>query len=79
MNMRLAWRIILTIMAIIFTLNLVPVVTSLTIDGKNFLRESINSMFRPLSMEGESRQERLIELCLYLVAATLIIKYVWRN
>jgi hypothetical protein len=79
MNLSVAARILITIVAIVLTIYLVPIVTLLAIDGKIFLRESITALFRPFALEGEERLEGLIGLCLYLFAATLIIKYVWRK
>ena len=79
MNFNVAARIVIFIVAIILAYIMVPRVASLIIGGANFTADKIADLFRPFTLEGEARLEGLIRLCLYLVAGTLIVKYIWRK
>ena len=79
MNMRLAWRIVIFIVAILLSFSMVPFVASLVINAFNYMGESITALFRPFTLSGKQRLQGLIELCLYLVAITLLIRFLIRR
>jgi len=79
MNINLAWRIVIFIAAIIAAVIIVPIVASLIINGTNYMAESITALFRPFTLSGRQRLQGLIELCLYLVAITFLIRFLLRR
>jgi len=79
MNINLAWRIVIVIVAIIFSISMVPFVASLVINAFNYMGESITALFRPFTLSGRQRLQGLIELCLYLVAFTFLIRFLLRR
>ena len=79
MNINLAWRIVIFIVAIILSLSMVPFVASLVTSAVSFMGESITALFRPFTLSGKQRLQGLIELCLYLVAITLLIRFLIRR
>ena len=79
MNINLAWRIVIFIAAIIAAVIIVPIVASLIINGANYMAESITALFRPFTLSGRQRLQGLIELCLYLVAITFLIRFLLRR
>ena len=79
MNINLAWRIVIVIVAIIFSISMVPFVASLVIIAFNFMSESITAIFRPFTLSGRQRLQGLIELCLYLVTITFLIRFLFRR
>ena len=79
MNINLAWRIVIVIVAIIFSISMVPFVASLVINAFNYMGESITALFRPFTLSGRQRLQGLIELCLYLVTITFLIRFLLRR
>ena len=71
------WRIIIIILAIAFVPIIVSGTASLITSGIQEFGESIHAIFRPLSMRGEAKLKGIIELCLYLVSITFIIKFLF--
>ena len=69
-------RIIVIILAVAFLPLLVSVVAHLIAEGVNSVGAGIQGLLAPFSMSGQARLEGAIRLCLYLVAALLLIKYV---
>ena len=79
MNFNLAARIVIFIVAIIATVLLVPFVASLVTSAMSFMGERITSLFRPFTLSGKQRLQGLVELCLYLVAITFLIRFLIRR
>ena len=79
MNINLAWRIVIFIVAIIFSISMVPFVASLVINAFNYMGESITALFRPFTLSGRQRLQGLIELCLYLITFTFLIRFLLRR
>ena len=79
MNINLAWRIVIFIVAIIAAIIIVPNVASLVTSAVSFMGESITDLFRPFTLSGRQRLQGLIELCLYLVAITFLIRALFRR
>ena len=79
MNINLAWRIVIFIVAIIFSISMVPFVASLVINAFNYMGESITALFRPFTLSGRQRLKGLVELCLYLVAITFLVRFLFRR
>jgi len=79
MNINLAWRIVLFIVALILVLIIVPVVASLATNVVSFMGESITALFRPFTLSGEARLEGLIKMCLYLIIITFLIRFLLRR
>ena len=79
MNINLAWRIVIFIAAIIAAVIIVPIVASLIINGTNYMAESITDLFRPFTLPREARMQGLIELCIYLVTITFLIRSLFRR
>ena len=79
MNINLAWRIVIVIVAIIFSISMVPFVASLVINAFNYMGESITALFRPFTLSGRQRLQGLIELCLYLITFTFLIRFLLRR
>ena len=79
MNFNLAARIVIFIVAIIATVLLVPFVASLVTSAMSFMGERINALFRPFTLSGKQRLQGLVELCLYLVAITFLIRSLFRR
>jgi uncharacterized protein involved in outer membrane biogenesis len=79
MNINLAWRIVIFIVAIILVLIIVPVVASLATNAVSFMGESITSLFRPFTLSGDARLEGLIKMCLYLIVITFLIRFLLRR
>ena len=77
--MNLAMRIVIFIVALILSFIVVPVVASLVTNAVSFMGESISDLFRPFTLPREARQQGLIELCLYLVTLTLLIRFLLRR
>jgi hypothetical protein len=73
------WRIIIIILAIAFVPIIVSGTASLITSGIHEVGESIHSILRPLSMKGEARLKGIIELCLYLVSITILIRFFFGN
>jgi len=48
-------------------------IARLTVRGINAVSNGIESLIHPLSMTGDARMEGIIQLCLYLIVATLIV------
>jgi hypothetical protein len=79
MNLNLAWRIVIFIVALILSFIIVPVVASLATNAVSFMGESITSLFRPFTLSGEARLEGLISLCLYLIIITFLFRFLFRR
>ena len=79
MNINLAWRIVIFIVALILSFYMVPFVASLVTNAFSFMGESITAFFRPFTLSGRQRLQGLIELCLYLVAFTFLIRFLLRR
>jgi len=79
MNINLAWRIVIFIVAIIAAVIIVPFAASLVTSAVSFMGESITALFRPFTLSGKQRLQGLIELCLYLVAITFLIRFLLRR
>ena len=77
--MNLAWRIVIFIVALILSFIVVPVVASLVTNAVSFLGESITALFRPFTLPREARMQGLIELCIYLVTITFLIRFLLRR
>ena len=73
------WRALLIIVAIALLPTIVSGTASLITSGIHGIGESIHSILRPLSMRGEAKLKGIIELCLYLVSITILIKFLFRN
>jgi hypothetical protein len=79
MNINLAWRIVIFIVALILSLIVVPVVASLATNAVSFMGERITALFRPFTLSGEARLEGLIKMCLYLIIITFLIRFLLRR
>ena len=79
MRINLAWRIVIFIVAIILSFYMVSFVASLVVSAFNFMGERITALFRPFTLSGKQRLQGLIELCLYLVIITFLIKFLFRR
>ena len=79
MNINLAWRIVIFIVALILSLIVVPVVASLATNAVSFMGERITAPFRPFTLSGEARLEGLIKMCLYLIIITFLIRFLLRR
>ena len=79
MNINLAWRIVIFIVALILSFYMVPFVASLVTNAVSFMGERITALFRPFTLSGKQRLQGLVELCLYLVAITFLIKSLFRR
>lgn len=79
MNINLAWRIVIFIVALILSFIVVPVVASLVTNAVSFMGESITDLFRPFTLPREARMQGLIELCIYLVTITFLIRFLLRR
>jgi hypothetical protein len=79
MNFNLTARIVIFIVAIIATVLFVPFVASLVTSAMSFMGERITDLFRPFTLSGRQRLQGLIELCLYLVAITFLIRSLFRR
>ena len=79
MNFNLAARIVIFIVAIIATVLFVPFVASLVTSAMSFMGERITALFRPFTLSGKQRLQGLVELCLYLVAITFLIRSLFRR
>ena len=73
------WRIIVIILAIAFVPMIFSGVASLVTAGVHGVSHNIDSMLRPLSMSGDDKLEGLIRLCLYLVAITLLARFLFKG
>jgi hypothetical protein len=65
--------------AIIAAIIIVPFSASLVTSAMSFMGESITEIFRPFTLSGRQRLQGLIELCLYLVAITFLIRSLFRR
>jgi hypothetical protein len=72
-------RTIVIILAIAFLPIIVSGAASLITSGIHCVGESIHSILRPLSMRGEAKLKGIIELCLYLVSITILIRFLFGN
>ena len=79
MNINLAWRIVIFIAAIIAAVIIVPFAASLVTSAVSFMGESITALFRPFTLSGKARLGGLIELCLYLIVITFLIRFLLRR
>lgn len=70
-------RIIVIILAIVFLPMLINAVTQLTMEGINGAVQTFKTLTGSLSLAGEGRSEGAIKLCLYLIAGTLLIRYLF--
>ena len=68
------WRAIIIILASAFVPVIISGVAALVTSGIHGISQGIHSLVSPLSMSGDARLEGVIRLCLYLLAAALIIK-----
>ena len=68
------WRIIVIGFALAFIPLIVKGIAALTVRGVHAISRGIESLLGPLSMTGDARMEGLIQLCLYLVVITLLVK-----
>ncbi len=75
MNINLAWRIVIFISALLLSFTMVPVVASLATNAVSFMGESVTALFRPFTLSGKARLEGLIEMCLYLIVITFLIRF----
>ena len=72
-------RIIMIILAIAFVPLLVTIISHLAVLVINAGIQGITSLFDPFSMSGDAKLSGVIKLCLYLVAGTLLVKYLLRR
>jgi hypothetical protein len=79
MNINLAWRIVIFIVAIIASVIIIPFVASLVTGAVSYMGESITDLFKPFTLSGRQRLQGLIELCLYLVTITFLIRSLFRR
>ena len=77
--MNLAMRIVIFIVALILSFIVIPVVASLVTNAFNYMGESITALFRPFTLSGRQKLHGLIELCLYLVTITFLIRFLLRR
>ena len=70
---------VLVALLIIAAVIIVPFVASLVTSAVSFMGESITDLFRPFTLSGRQRLQGLIELCLYLVAITFLIRSLFRR
>ena len=72
---------ILRTIIIILAIALLPIIVSgaasLIMSGIHGVGESIHSILSPLSMRGEAKLKGIIELCLYLVSITILIRFLF--
>ena len=52
---------------------------SLVSQAVNGISEGVQSLISPFSMSGEARLEGIIRLCLYLIAVTLLARFLVRK
>lgn len=75
-------RVVLFLVAAL-AVALVPLIIKgiahLTVRGINAVSNGIESLIHPLSMTGDARMEGIIQLCLYLIVATLIVSGLFRR
>ena len=73
------WRIIIIILAIAFVPIIISGTASLITSGIHEVGESIHSILRPLLMRGEAKLKGIIELCLYFISITILIRFLFGN
>ena len=71
------WRIVIVILAVAFIPIIVNGTASLVTGGINEVSQSIHSLLRPFSMRGGARMEGIIRLSLYVVAITLLVRFLF--
>lgn len=79
MFVNLNLRLIAQVAILIFTIVLVPTViipaaAELITSGIESAGKTINDVLMPLSRGGEARLKGLVQLCLYLIFITLVVK-----
>ena len=73
------WRIVIVILAIAFIPLIVNGTASLITIGINEVSQNIQSLLRPFSMRGGARMEGIIRLCLYVIAITLLARFLFER
>jgi hypothetical protein len=73
------WRIVIVILAVAFIPIIVNGTASLVTGGINEVSQSIHSLLRPFSMRGGARMEGIIRLCLYVIAITLLVRFLFER
>ena len=71
------WRIVIIILAIALIPIIVNGTASLVTSGINEVSQSIHCLLRPFSMRGGARMEGIIRLCLYVIAITLLVRFLF--
>jgi hypothetical protein len=71
------WRIIIIILSVAFVPLIVSWTVSLVTSAIHSASEGVHSLFRPLSQHGDAKLEGVIRLCLYLIAITLLARFVF--
>ena len=71
------WRIVIVILAVAFIPIIVNGTASLVTSGINEVSQNIHSLLRPFSMRGEARMEGIIRLSLYVIAVTLLVRFLF--
>ena len=70
-------RLIIIILAVAFVPIIVSGTASLITSAIHSVGGGIFSLFEPFSRSGDARLEGIIKLCLYLVAITLIARFLF--
>jgi hypothetical protein len=70
-------RIIIIILVIAFLPILINLVSQLAVQGINATTQGIKSLFDPFSMSGDARLAGVIKLCLYLIAITFLVRFLF--
>ncbi len=73
------WRILILIVAIPLVPLVVAGTASLVTTGIHSVGDGIQSLLKPFSMSGDAKLEGIIRLCLYLVAITLLARFLFGN
>jgi uncharacterized membrane protein HdeD (DUF308 family) len=70
-------RTIIIILAIAFVPILINLVSLVAVQGINATIQGIKSLFDPFSMSGDARLGGVIKLCLYLIAITFLVRFLY--
>jgi hypothetical protein len=69
----LVLKIVIALIALAFLPSLINFVAEVTVHSINVITEGITA---PFSLRGDPKIEGLIKLCLYLIAITLLAKFI---
>jgi len=70
-------RIIIIILAIAFLPIIINLASILTVQAINSTIQGIKGLFDPFSMSGDAKLGGVIGLCLYLIAITFLIRFLF--